>query len=223
MRNRAVTLLDLGLDDTFFTAMEMARCTLSNINVAGGPSKFDVNYVRSRDPETILAALTSDCTVLHIMAHAGDDGASEKAAKMHWGGPGFASGEIDGEPVDVALRGVAEYLADQKRGIIAPIVIADGCRTGTASWLKAIRECLEGDVMYLGTSKDVGWYETGVFTSAFYAALARNKGKGVTPQEQGAEAARRAEEAFRLITDRKSPYRPARALTPSRRAEKALA
>ena len=58
-----------------------------------------------------------------------------------------------------------------------------------------------------------------IFSSAFYAALLRNRGKGATPSEQAREAAERAARAYFEITGRTCPYTVG-TLTPSRRAMK---
>lgn len=74
----------------------------------------------------------------------------------------------------------------------------------------------------IGTSAQVGWHESTVFCSAFYGALFRRKGKGLSPAEQAEDAAKRAQDAYTLLTDRHCPYR-AMTLGPSTRAKKVFA
>lgn len=69
MRRRRVGLLDIGLDSYFDKAMAFVQSTIENINVDYDESVIDVDFVRSRDPDTVLTAFTASCDVLHVMAH----------------------------------------------------------------------------------------------------------------------------------------------------------
>jgi hypothetical protein len=207
MRNRRVTLLDIGLDQSFDASMAFVQSTLQSIN-AGLPDPIvDIDFVRSRDLDTIFAAFTALCDVLHVMAH-GDHGET----------PTFSS--TDGK-VTLSLEELGDYAADRGHGINASTVLADGCKTGIGAWQKALRDCLHGDIVYIGTSARVGWHEGTVFCSAFYGALFRNKGKGLTPAEQALDAADRAVKAYEALTDRTCPYK-VMVLEPSRQARLAF-
>jgi hypothetical protein len=208
MRNRLITLVDLGLDSSFDASMTFVQGIAGNINAGWDSPVDDVNFVRSRDHETAFSALTTPSTVLHVMAH-GD----------HSEEPSFLS--TDGM-TQVSLTALADWFVDRQWGIASGVVIADGCKTGVGKWQRAIRDCLQGDITYIGTTSVVGWYEATVFCSAFYGALIRNRGLGRSPAEQGWDAAQRAITAYETLTDVKCPYKPV-ALQPSRRALRALA
>jgi hypothetical protein len=206
-RRRRVSLLDIGLDAAFDASMMFVQSILQNIN-AGSPSPVaDIEFVRSRDPDTVLTAFTASCNVLHVMAH-GD----------HSDTPMFISSD---DRTVISLEELGETAAERGRGISAGAIFADGCKTGTGVWQKAVRDCLQGEVTYIGTSALVGWHESTVFSSAFYGALFRNQGWGKTPAEQAYDAAERAIGAYQLIIDRNCPYKVV-TLTPSRRAIAAL-
>lgn len=208
MRNRRVTLLDLGLDDDFETSMNFVQSALQNMNVAWGEKVCDIDYVRSRDPYTVGAAFTSPCNVLHVMAHG-----------EHEITPTFIS--TDGKTsLEMSELGVWAASTLQS-GISTGAVLADGCKTGVGTWRKAVRDCLEGPITYIGTSAAVGWHEGAVFCSAFYGALFRNKGMGLSSAEQAWDAAERAIQAYQTVTDRKCPYKLYE-LVPSRAAKAAL-
>jgi len=83
------------------------------------------------------------------------------------------------------------------------------------------RDCIRGEVTYIGANGMVGWYDCTVFAPAFYSALLRNRGTGVSPASQAPDAAQRASAAYVAITGRRCPYR-SETLTPSRRAMKAF-
>ncbi|MEV4535919.1 hypothetical protein AB0J82_19055 [Asanoa sp. NPDC049518] len=183
--------------------MNLVQSTLQSINLHYPERVVDIDFVRSRDPQTVLAAFTASSDVLHVMAH-GD----------HTATPTFSSS--DGA-TNVALEDLGEYAVEQGRGLQASTVLADGCKTGIGAWQKAVRDCLQGEITYIGTSGQVGWHEGTVFCSAFYGAFFRNKGKGLTPAERALDAADRAIDAYSRITDRPCPYK-AITLTPSRRA-----
>ena len=204
MRNRTVTLVDLGLDGPFDVSMQFVQATLNNVNVGVEEPIVDVNFVRSRDPETIWGGLTTPSTVLHVMAH-GDHSAE----------PAFVSS--DGSTT-VTLRSLADRFVGHGTGIASPIVLADGCKTGIGIWQRAIRDSLQGDVTYIGTSSAIGWHESTVFCAAFYGSLLRNKGRGRTATDQGMDAAARAIQAYEHLTEKKCPFR-AVTLTPSRQAK----
>lgn len=208
MRANRVTLLDIGLDSSFDAAMTFVQSTLQNINAEHPYPIVDIDFVRSRDPDTVLTAFTASCDVLHVMAH-GD----------HSSTPTFASS--DGR-TKISLEALGEEAASRGRGISAHAILADGCKTGTGAWQKAVRDCLQDEVTYIGTSAQIGWHESGVFCSAFYGALFRNRGRGMSPAERAQDAAERAIEAYTLLTDRNCPFRVL-TLSPSRWARMALA
>jgi hypothetical protein len=208
MRNRQVNLLDIGLDSSFDASMTFVQSTLRNINAGWDAPIVDIDFVRSRNLGTVLAAFTASCDVLHVMAH-GD----------HSDTPTFSSS--DGATC-ISMEKLGELAADQGRGIATGAVLADGCKTGTGAWQKAVRDCLHGNVTYIGTSVQVGWHEGTVFCSAFYGALFRNKGKGMSAAEQAEDAAQRAIRAYTEVTDRRCPYKVT-TLTPSRWARRAFA
>lgn len=203
MKPRRVSLLDLGLDSSFDAAMTFVQSTLQNINAGSEEPIVDIDFVRSRDPDTVLSAFTASCDVLHVMAH-GDHSVT----------PTFSS--TDGK-VEISFEQLGEVAAQQGQGISTSAIIADGCKTGTGVWQKAVRDCLQGEVTYIGTSAIIGWHESGVFCSAFYGALFRNRGKGMSPADQARDAAERAIVAYKLLTDRACPFR-VMTLGPSRRA-----
>ncbi|WP_231928394.1 hypothetical protein [Micromonospora echinaurantiaca] len=184
--------------------MTFVQSTLQNINAGWEEPVVDIDFVRSRDPDTVLTAFTASCDVLHVMAH-GDHSVT----------PMFISSD---EKTSISLEELGAAAADKGRGISTGAIIADGCKTGTGVWQKAVRDCLQGEVTYIGTSAIIGWHESGVFCSAFYGALFRNKGKGMSPTKQARDAAVRAIEAYKLLTDRTCPYR-VMTLKPSKRAQ----
>jgi hypothetical protein len=196
-----VLLLDLGLDESFDASMTSVQATIRNINVSFDNPVCDIDFVRSRDPWTVAAAFTATCDVMHVMSHAD-----------HLITPTFYSSD---EKTEVSFADLSAWAWDNSGGGIATgTVLADGCKTGTGVWQKAIRDCLEGPITYIGTSAQVGWYESGVFSAAFYSALLRNKGRGKSSQDQAWDAATRAADAYKLLTDRKCPYKAVR-LEPS--------
>lgn len=207
MKNRRVNLLDIGLDLSFDASMTFVQSTLQNINAGWASPIVDIDFVRSRDLQTVLAAFTASCDVLHVMAH-GD----------HSETPTFSSS--DGSTV-VSIEKLGLLAVEQGRGISTAAVLADGCKTGTGSWQTAVRDCLQGEVTYIGTSAAVGWHEGTVFCSAFYGALFRNKGKGMPAAEQAEDAAYRAIRAYMEITGRACPYK-VKILKPSSWARKAF-
>jgi hypothetical protein len=206
VRNRRISLLDIGLDEGFDAAMTFAQSVVRNINAGHYEPVADIDFVRSSDPHTVMSAFTASCDVLHVMSH----------------------GDYDQEPLFVSSDGalavklgdLGAFCAESHFGIGASAIIADGCRTGTGAWQRAVRDCLRGPVAYIGTSASIGWHESTVFCSAFYGSLFRNKGKGFSPEEQALDAATRANEAFQTLTGRRSPYRMTQ-LTPSRTALRA--
>jgi hypothetical protein len=207
VKPRRVTLIDLGLDTEFDTSMTFVQAVLQNVNAGYYEPVIEIEFIRTRDMPTIREALSTPTDVLHVMAH-GDH--SEK--------PAFVSSD---QKTQVSLPALADQMLEQGSGIAAPVVIADGCKTGIGIWQRAVRDCLQGPITYIGTSRLLGWHESTIFCSAFYGALTRNKGKGQGKAEQGMDAATRAIKAHRLITDTPSGFK-AVTLAPSRRATKAL-
>src|SRR3954470_17440885 len=69
MKNRLITLVDLGLDSSFDASMTFVQGITGNINAGWNRPVIDVNFIRSRDHETAFSALTTPSSVLHVMAH----------------------------------------------------------------------------------------------------------------------------------------------------------
>ena len=207
MRNRRIGLLDVGLDASFDASMTFVQSTIQNINAGYDEPVADIDFVRSRDPYTAVTALTAQYHVLHVMAHGG-----------HYEGPMFSSS--DGK-VTLALDELGAFAESRGHGIQCGAILADGCKTGIGVWQRAIRDCLQDNITYIGTSANIGWHESTVFCSAFYGSLFRNKGRGATPAEQAADAAARAAESYKILTGRKCPYTVS-VLTPSRAARRAF-
>jgi hypothetical protein len=208
MKNRRIGLLDIGLDAGFDASMMFVQSVIQNINAGFDEPIADVDFVRSRDPYVVSAAMTSPCDVLHVMAH-GD----------HLEDPNFSSS--DGKTT-LSLSGLNVWCQENNQpGISAGAVLADGCKTGIGVWQSAIRNLLQGPVTYIGTSTQVNWHDGTVFCSAFYGSLFRNKGQGFTPAEQAKDAAGRAIKAYTILTGRRCPYKIME-LTPSRTAMRAF-
>jgi hypothetical protein len=204
MRNRQITLVDLGLDDSFDASMSFVQGIIRNINAGRWDPIADVSFVRTREFRAILESVLGKADVLHIMAH-GDR--SE--------GPSFCSS--DGR-TEFSLELLSVYAAETGDGIQAHTVIADACTTGTGQWQRTVRDSLEHDICYIGTHRMITWHDSTVFCSAFYGALLRNKGRGLAPLDQAMEASARATSAFAQITDTPCPFESV-VLSPSRKAK----
>ena len=64
----------------------------------------------------------------------------------------------DGQ-TEVSLTSLADWFLDRSWGIASGVVIADGCKTGIGKWQgRAIRDCLQDDITYIGTEHRIGWY-----------------------------------------------------------------
>lgn len=72
---------------------------------------------------------------------------------------------------EISLSQLAQHLRGEGQGLQVGAVLADGCKTAVGVWQKAFGECLQGDITYIGTSTEVGWYEFTAFAPDFYAAL----------------------------------------------------
>lgn len=133
--------------------------------------------------------------------------------------PAFVNADED---LMVSFDALGDWAATSLgQGISAGAILADGCKTGTGAWQKAVRDCLQGPVTYIGTSAMVSWYESTVFCSGFYGAFFRNKGKGVTTAERALDAAERAIGAYERLVDRKCPFK-VKTLKPSASAQYAF-
>ena len=190
MRRAQVTLLDLGLADEFNTSMKFVDYLIGSLNVRGDSGAVaDVNFVRTRDSGTYQRALYAPASVLHVMAHgvSGADPTFVDQAGTNW----------------LFLDLEAEFLSGQ---IQAAALLADACKTGTRVWRRAVRSLLAERTTYIGTRTNVSWLESTVFTSGFYSAMFRAKGKGVHQVDRAFEAANKANRAFEVILDRPSPY-----------------
>ncbi len=175
--------------------MAFVQATLNNINAGAESPIVEVEFVRSRDLPTVGTAFTAKAHVLHVMAHGGAAGD---------GGPTFESSD---QCTWYSLDQLAEDAIDRGRGIQAPVVFADGCRTATAVWQRAFEHVLQGPITYIGTTGNIGWHEATVFGAMFYGVLFRNKGRGTDPAQAAMSAAHKAAAAYTDLLGKKCPYR----------------
>jgi hypothetical protein len=205
MKQTQVTLVDLGLDDSFDTSMTFIQATIQNINAGMVNPAADISFIRTRHIATIFDTMLSQCDVLHVMAH------GDKTED-----PAFVSS--DGQTT-FDFGNLKAHAFATGNGLRAHTIIADACSTATGKWKRAVRSCLEHDITYIGTSRQIGWHDSTVFCSAFYGALFKRRGKGLSPAEHSYEAATRAVTAFETITGAESPFRVV-VLTPNRDAKR---
>lgn len=206
-RRRRINLLDIGLDEAFNASMNFVQAVLQSINAGSGQPVAEIDFVRSRHLATVLTAFTAPGNVLHVMAH-GDNTQT----------PVLYSTD---ERVAVSLEDLSRRAVASGAGISCDVVIADGCRTGTGAWARAVSDCLQSEITYIGTTANVGWFEGTTFMSAFYSSLFRDQGYGRSPAKQAFDAAERAIEAYTVLTDRSCPYK-VMTLEPSPVAEAAF-
>lgn len=190
MRPRRISLLDIGLDPSFTASMDFVESLIENINAGQDRPVAEVSYIRSRDADTITAALYAPADVLHIMSH-GDNGPD---------GPMLHSD--DGE---VYLFPALEAKYDTGR-IQASTLIVDACRTSTKAFRDPMTRLLEQPATYVGTSRRVGWLDGTVFCAGFYSALLQRRGRGVSSAVHAQAAAERAIKGYTALLDRPCPY-----------------
>ena len=216
MRPAVVRLIDVGFDDDFATSMAFAQSLIQSIGVTTRTKSRDgetinaveIEFVRTRDVRTIEAALQRFANVVHIMGH----GDSTEEFQ------GFFSSD---EETELSLAGLAERFAEVGEGIEAPVVFADCCLSAQGRFLRAVRDCIEQPITYIGSTRSVNWHEATVFASAFYGAYFKDKGKGLEPSERGRLAAVRAIEGYSVMVDGRCPFK-VQTLKPSRTARSAL-
>ena len=67
MRNRRVQLLDMGLDASFDASMSFAQATLHNIKAGYEYPVVDIDFVRTRDPGTVVAASAGEVELRELL------------------------------------------------------------------------------------------------------------------------------------------------------------
>lgn len=143
MRSRRLLLLDLAFDPDFALFGRFVEQAVESINVDLAEKSCHVDYVRSRDRDVSTTAFTSECDVLHVIAHAGSEDE-----------PAFYAAD---DSVSLSLSEFPVYAKSLgRRGVAASTIIADGCNTATGVWQRSIRDCLRGPVTYIGTSSQIG-------------------------------------------------------------------
>lgn len=209
MRPTLVRLVDLGHDEDFDVAMSFAQSIIQSlVTRSNGNPLAEIEFIRTRDSMTVESALTADAGVLHVMAH-GDTDPDDI---------GFWSD--DGES-GVTLTELAESFHKKGYGIGGAVVFADCCATAQGRFVKAVRDCIAEPITYIGAKRSIDWHESTTFGSAFYGALFKDRGKGLTAAERGLRAAERAIEGYGAIVAGPCPF-AAKMLKPSRAARRAL-
>jgi hypothetical protein len=146
--------------------------------------------------------------VIHVIAH-GENSPDEL---------GFWSEDTK---TNISLTDLAEQFFADGEGIEASVLFADCCGTARGRFVRAIRNCIEHPIAYIGARTMVSWHESTTFASAFYGAYFRDRGSGVSPVNRGMLAAERAIAGYQAIVDGSCPFEVS-ALSPTRRASKAL-
>lgn len=209
MRPNRIRLVDLGFDSSFETSIEYLVGMIEAFNVGWDGSLAEVELIRTRSQDVLTAALTGEALVLHVNSHGEADA---EDIVIH----------SEDETTKYSLLDLGYYLQEEAWPIAAPAVFLDACSSGTKRFQRAIRECIAEPTVLIGGRASVTWQHTTIWSAAFYGALLRKKGRGVTPVDRITEAARRADEAYRLVTDERSPYN-VKLLQPTRAARRAFA
>ncbi|GAA4871932.1 hypothetical protein [Serinicoccus chungangensis] len=165
MRNRLITIVDLGRHVSFDIATNALEQVIQNYAYAG--HDVDVVTVRSSTPSVVRRFISQETDVLHLMGHAGKDPAS--------GALGFESDGESSRAIDLDLREIADEIIDGGEPIRASAIVADGCSTRSAAWRAAIRDSIVREVTYVGTTTAIGWDDSMMFSSNFYARLLRKR------------------------------------------------
>lgn len=165
MRNRLITIVDLGRHVSFDIATNALEHVIQNYAYSG--HDVDVVTVRSSTPSVVRRFISQETDVLHLMGHAGKDPSS--------GALGFESDGESARAIDLNLREIADEILDGGEPIRASAIIADGCSTRSTAWRSAIRDSIVGEVTYVGTTTNIGWDDSMMFSSNFYARLLRQR------------------------------------------------
>ncbi|MEO1061334.1 MAG: hypothetical protein AAFZ07_07930 [Actinomycetota bacterium] len=168
----------------------------------------EVELVRTRSEDVFTAALKSEALVVHVSSH----GESDAADIVIYS---------DDDITEFSLLDLGERLQSERLPLAAPGLVLDACGSGTKRFQQAIRHCIGQPTVLIGGRGSVTWQHSTIWSAAFYGSLLRRKGRGVAKVERVVEAARRADEAYELVTDDRSPYK-AVVLEPSRAARRAF-
>ena len=209
MRPSRVQLIDLGLDWSFDQSMAFAQSLIQSINVDWEHPAAEVQFIRTRDLDTVAAALAADNDITHVMAH---------SMKEEDGEVAFVSD--DGE-TQMGLADLARKLQDRRSPLASAVLFADCCDSAGRVFQRAVRDTIGQPVLYLAAKGLIYWHDSTTFGSAFYAAYFRRKGKGIDPLSRAEDAAKRAVASYRQLLNRPSPYTYV-SLRPSRQATRAF-
>lgn len=205
MRPALVRIIDVGGHRSFAASASFAESLIDALQAPEPENpRAEIEFVRTLDWETVVYALTAPATIVRLMGHGSN---LEDEVGL------YAEGDLQ----QWSLHDMAEHCWTQGTPIDAGVVVADACDTGRARFRRGVRDLLHNDTGYIGTSRQVDWFDGTAYMSAFYTAFFRTRGKGQTIVDRGADAARRASEAYEATLGRKSPYGWS-ALTPSRDA-----
>lgn len=215
MRPAVVRILDIGVADNFDAAGSFARSVIDSLTwhryrdqdnswVPWESPPAEVEFIRSRSWGVLANALASPATVLHLLAH----GHTAPEQIGFWSDDGSSG---------IKLGDLADALDDAGESIQASVIYADCCSTATGRFVRAIRDCIGADTVYIGASRSVDWQECTLFGSLFYGSYFKDKGKGLDPVQRGSAAAARAIDGYQAAVAGACPFK-ASVLRPSRRA-----
>lgn len=213
MKVPIIRLIDLGYDEGFGKSMGFAQSLIESINVSG--TRADVEYLRTVDMSLVTHALTVPARLIHIMAHGIKD-----PSTLAFGGAN-SQGYADPDRM-LYLDDLAEYLQDAGEGIEATAVFADCCDSAQQRFVRALRNSLEDDIVYIGAPRRVDWHECTTFDSILYGSLLRKRGVGWDARDWVRNAACFSIKAYEDAVQGKCPFK-VQELSPSRSALKAFA
>ena len=189
--------------------MAFAQSLIHSLVTRSGENPVaEVEFIRTRAPGTVSSALQEPAHIIHVLAH----GAAAPDEVGFWS---------EDEKTYVNLTELAERFAKDGEGIEASLLFADCCSSAQGRFVRAIRDCIEKPIAYVGAKRNVDWRESTTFASGLYGSYFRNRGVGRTPVERGLDADNNAITGYRAIVDGPCPF-VATTLTPSRRARSAL-
>jgi hypothetical protein len=203
LRPATIRLIDLGMHEDFGLAMSFAQNMIQSLVArSNGTAPAEIEFIRTRDPLTVKTALQHRAHVIHITAHGDTD-------------PDHLGFWSDDERTGLTLTDLAERFATDGEGVEAAVLFADCCRSATGRWVRAVRDCIEQETVYIGARRDVSWHESTTFASAFYGAFFKDKGFGMTAVERGLSAGERAVKGYEAIVAGECPFK-VEVLQPSR-------
>lgn len=160
MTAKTIRIVDLGLDQSFGLSTAFVEANIRAL--LGGSAEqaqgFEIELLRTRSVRAIEYGVRSPGYILHLLGH----GSAGEPSPGIWSTDGLTG---------LDFGDLRKDLVKDNDGLAYTLILADGCQTARKPYVEALRGCIWGPTVFVGTTRDIGWDDGSAFEGLLYSSL----------------------------------------------------